>query len=626
MDGQFRLRLVNSILLAGILLMYVVYDTGFRFWMSQSDVSTLNAMLLRNPAALKQSGGAALAFEAATEATLVPALQTYLFDSRQWARVVPAAVELRRDGNANAKSPSSPPSSAASSPERSPASSLSDFPMAAVVVESSWLSPDHAAVSAPYAQRLLEGYRYALLTGAPWLLLAGSAEETALGLQHLRRMAQPAETLFGKSAVARWPAELQRMASVLHTSMLPYETLEAWMQGADAQPIPSFLSTISSTGASSSLLHLPSASPASPSAALRFSLNHLLSATSLTDVGATALHGRPSALILGAEWLQRSDAASLHNGRDEALSDAMPPRVTVYANSHAYTAVPADGVENTEAAPPKSNAAKAAEEHGSWESARVLTLHINGTRRPVHITVPGVVAVTAPDANKRARYAAKALQRLMETTLVHRHALLSQRAPQDAVENAGDGWWWWLGRPFGVTVIGGSWEQQRVKLLYMNALREAAAETRERIRTAVQDVHRTRCQFESGPAAPLLCSGARRTRLPASALPFAAAVPSPAKVFVLPPAVEDAPVPEPQPKWLNYTGELPPHINAGASHAARVIGRWSFFLYANYRRRMDWVLASVPVGAYQDHFVLASVLMSDLADRRISWRDVLNLR
>ncbi|KAL7703084.1 hypothetical protein NQL31_000669 [Lotmaria passim] len=626
MEQPLRLRFLNTMMLMGILSLYVVYDAGFRFLMSQSDTLALHAAILHDAAVLKINGESGIAFDAAAEATSTPALQAYhLHESHPFSRAADAALSS---------------SAATDLPHlNNEASSLADFPMAAVVVESTWLSPDQVTVSASYAQRLLEGFRYALLTGAPWLLVVGSAEETALGLQHLRRLPYPAETLFGEAVTARWPTELTHIAESMRASMAPYATLGAWMHAAASTPLPSYVSpALPITTAAPALTR--SSVAEGQSAALRFSLSHLLSASALgSTVGTTPSQGRPSTLMLGAEWLHRSDAAVLLHS---SSSSAAAPRVTVYGTDSVYDAsgLDEDASQSPATAKPQQQQQRrqdlgmdgaADDSHssagdrigvvggGSWETPRVWTLQPSGTQQ-VHIVVPGLVAVTVPDANKRARYAATALQRLLEQTLVRRHA---RRVGDSSEEGA---WWWWLGRSYGVAVVGGEWEQQRVKLLYVKALREAATETRDSIRRAVQDVHRARCQFEGGGgagdvAASSLCRSTRRLQLP-----FTAAVPRAPRVFVLPPAFEDTPTSEPQPEWFNYTGELPQTVNADAPYAARVLGRWSFYLYTNYRRWMNWFLASLPGGTYQDHFVLASVLMSDLADHRISWQDALYTR
>jgi hypothetical protein len=643
MEDALRIRFVNTVLLAGILLMYVVYDTAFRFWMSQSDTVNLSAAILHDTASLQAIGESGVAFETATEVTSTPALQTYLYESYRWSRASGDATtnqQKRAQGSSADNEESDTVADRKYTPQPSAHddvdAALSKFPMAAVVVESTWLSPDHGHVSAAYAQRLLEGVRYALFTGAPWLLLAGTAEETSLGLQYLRHLPQPAEALFGQAAQARWPSELSRLAESLRTSMAPYDTLEAWLHGADTKAIPSFATTSLRTAAAASSL-LGESAPSSTnttSAGLQFSLQHLLSVSALAGVAeevssySTASYERSSSLILGAEWLRRTDAAFLVSGaRSGEYSGPAPtpspassadtgnkatePQVTVYATGDAYIK---DGVNN----------GSSSSTINVWEVPRVRELQISGAAQRVHLTLPGIVAVVATDANQRSRVVAKVLQQLLEETVVQRHALRldASSPPRSGVAN---GWWWWLGRLYGVTVIGGGWEQQRVKLLYIKALREAAARAQETLRKAVQDIHCARCRFEGSVASPL-CSGARWGKLPKSAMPFTTATPRPPKVFVLPPAFEETPVMEVLPEWLNYTGELPPSVNAGASHAARVIGRWSFYLYANYRRWMDGFLASLPGGVYQDHFVLVSLLMSDLADYRISWWDVFHLR
>ncbi|KPI88929.1 hypothetical protein ABL78_1974 [Leptomonas seymouri] len=642
MEPPLRFRLMNTVLLTGILFMYVVYDSGFRFWMSRSDATALNAAILHGARAPVPGGAPGLTFEAAAEATPTPPLQTYLLQSHRWLHVTSSNIgndhePVNREGSTrDQRTSAGSVGTRAGAPYVSHrATGFSDFPMAAVVVESTWLSPDQAFVSAHYAQRLLEGFRYALLTGSPWLLVAGSAEETSLGLQHLRRMPHPAETLFGKRARAQWPSELRRVAESIRESMAPYTTLGAWMHSARSKSIPAFGSSPLPEEWPSCLVNHSALSQDDPSAALHFSLSHLLSVSTLVSAEGGTQHGRLSALILGAEWLRRSDGDYSVRGAATPLEAAKTPHVTVYATGDTYSSSTSN-LEGDEASfaemqqtrVNRGSCSSSGSTNGgdvSWEAPRMWEWQLNGTQQRVHITVPGIVAITVPDANKRSRYAAKALQQLLATTLVRRHARHSDASSR--ITQPINEWLWWLGRPYGVTIVGGGWEQQRVKLLYIKALREAAAETHESLRRAVQDVHRARCDFEGGSGAlSHLCSGARRGRLPTAALPFIAAVPSPPKVFVLPPAFEDAPVAAPQPEWLNYTGELPPSVNPDASYAARVVGRWSYFIYVNYRRWMDWFLASLPGGAYQDHFVLASVLMSDFADQRISWRDVLYLR
>ncbi|CBZ27365.1 conserved hypothetical protein [Leishmania mexicana MHOM/GT/2001/U1103] len=623
MDPASRVRVMNVTVLTCILVLYIAHDAGFRFWMTRSDTLPLTAALVHDTKVLQQYGDVGLAYDAAIGHVRTRPLQLYTVDAERFAanytaRMKATAAEAASQNDVPRPSPT--PSAADDT--------FSDaLPMAAVVVESTWLTPDQDAVSSVYAQRLLQGYRYALLSGAPWLLLSGSATEASVGLQFLRLLPNPAERIFPDSVLEQWPPPLVTAALQLRESMAPYETLGAWVHGAGTRPLKSFpASSMTSLASQQQDTHQSSVLGDS---SLQSSLSQLLSAHSLTETGVS--HVRPAALILGAEWMRHMDAqhrsgspATNVNGATEAAADghAAPeqPRVTVYAT------MPDTDDGDDDLTMERNDDGGAAKDAASapWEQPRVLELHVNSTSTAVHVTVPGMVMISDVNINRRAQNVARAVQQLVELALVHRHATRSSSAPTDTEREAG--WWWWIARPYGVTVVAGRWEQQRVKLLYMKAFREAVADSQEGLRKAVQLLHQSRCQFER-PLLPLSCHGVRGPQLPPSALPFSTAVvPARSRIFVLPPPYEDLQSAQPKPEWLNYTGELPASINAEASCVAKLLGRLSFFLYFNYRRWMDWFLASLPVGSYQDHFVLISVLMSDFAEHRISWMDVLHLR
>ncbi|CAC9491027.1 conserved hypothetical protein [Leishmania infantum JPCM5] len=625
MDPASRVSVMNVTVLTCILVLYIAHDAGFRFWMTRSDTVPLTAALVHDTKVLQQYGDVGLAYDAAIGHVRTPPLQLYSINAERFAANYTAPMRAAAAETAS-QNDAPRPSSAPSATDNTFSDAL---PMAAVVVESTWLTPDQDAVSSVYAQRLLEGYRYALLSGAPWLLLSGSAAEASVGLQFLRLLPNPAERIFPDSVLERWPLPLVTAALQLRESMAPYETLGAWVHGAGTRPLNSFpASSMTSRASQRQDAHQ---SPVPGQASLQSSLSQLLSAYSLAVTSAG--HVRPASLILGAEWMRRVDAqhrssssATNVNGATRAAADghAAPeqPRVTVYATKPDAD----DGDDDLKIEKNEDGGAAKDAASAPWEQPRVLELHVNNTSTAVHVTVPGMVMISDANANKRAQHVARAVQQLVELTLVHRYAARSSSsssAPMDAEREVG--WWWWLGRPYGVTVIAGRWEQQRVKLLYMKAFREAVADSQEGLRKAVQLLHQSRCQFER-PLLPLPCHGVRGPQLPPSALPFSTAVPARSRIFVLPPPYEDLQSVQPKPEWLNYTGELPASINAEASRVAKLLGRVSFFLYLNYRRWMDWFLASLPVGSYQDHFVLISVLMSDFAEHRISWMDVLHLR
>ncbi|KAG5477694.1 hypothetical protein LSCM1_04988 [Leishmania martiniquensis] len=621
MDRASRVRVMNATVLTCILALYILHDAGFRFWMTRNDSLSLTAALVHDTKALQQNGGLRVAYDAATGTARTLPLQLYAIVAKRLSAKYAARM---KDTAAATKGQSGAPHSG-----YTPLFAVYNFsgtlPMAAVVVESTWLTPDQDAVSYVYAQRLLEAYRYALLSGAPWLLLSGSAMEASVGLQFLRLLPNPAETIFPDSVLQRWPPPLVTTALQLRESMKPYATLGEWVHGAGTRPLNAFPASSMASQAS----QLRGAYPSSvlrPSS-LQSSLIQLLSAHALAETDESRV--RPASLILGAEWMSRMDAghrsdSSVPGSKDgataavEGKATSKGPRVTV----HATASDAAD--DGTDSKTGGSRNGRVAQDAATapWEQPRVLELQVNGTAIVVHATLPGMVMVSEVNANKRAWHVARALQQLVELTLVHRHATRTATAPVDTEER---GWWWWLGQPYGVTVIASRWEQQRVKLLYMKAFREAVRDSQEGLRKAVQLLHRARCQFE-GPLPPLSCHGVRGPELPPSALPFSAAVPPRSRIFVLPPPYEELQSFQPKPGWLNYTGELPASVNADASRAAKLLGRVSFFLYFNYRRWMDWFLASLPVGSYQDHFVLASVLMSDFSEYRISWRDVMYLR
>ncbi|KAK7195753.1 hypothetical protein NESM_000505900 [Novymonas esmeraldas] len=595
MEPVLRVRLVNALVLTCVLALYVVYDAGFRFWMAHSDVVPLTAALTHDTAALRRYGDVGLAYDAATSAVGSPPLQLC--------------------------------SVGAAHPRSDAASAV--LPMAAVVVESTWLTPDQDGVSNAYAQRLLEGYRYALLTGAPWLLLSGTTAEAALGLQFLRRLPHPSDALFSELAMQRWPPALRATALRLRESMTPYATLGAWIHGAGTRPLTDFPHPA---------LHRHGDGEQSVgrqalawgTAALQLSLSQLLSAHAVAD--ADAHHVRRTALLLGAEWLRRVDVdppaagsgVSAHGSAGGDSAALEEPRITVLA-----TGTLGGGHDGEDDVGDDAGAAHGRDSIGGvardatsapWQQPRVRELRGNDSVAVAHVTVPGLFMAADAEAQRRPRQVARALQQLIEQTLVHRHATRGTPGTEDDA-----GRWWWLGRAYGVTIIAGGWEQQRVKLLYMKALHDAVADSHDGLRRAVQLLHQSRCQFERAPLPPS-CQGLRRPQLPPSALPFTAAVPARSRIFVLPPPLEEQESVPPQPEWLHYTGELPTSTNAEASHVAQLLGRVSFFIYLNYRRWMDWFLASLPVGSYQDHFVLVSILLSDLAEHRISWTDMLYLR
>ncbi|KAG5477931.1 hypothetical protein LSCM4_05324 [Leishmania orientalis] len=618
MDRASRVRVMNATVLTCILALYILHDAGFRFWMTRNDSLSLTAALVHDTEALQQTDGLRVAYDAAMGNLRTLPLQLYSIYAKRLSAIYVArtkATVTKTTSQSAAAYRSDAPFVAVYNVSRT-------LPMAAVVVESTWLTPDQDAVSYVYAQRLLEGYRYALLSGAPWLLLSGSAMEASVGLQFLRLLPNPAKTIFPDSVLQRWPPPLVNTALQLRESMAAYATLGEWVHGAGTRPLKAFPASSMASQASRLQGAYPSSVPTHSS--LQSSLRQLLSAHALAETDDSYV--RPASLILGAEWMSRTDAQ--HGGRNGAAGEqhiartavsgkAAPegPRVTVYATTP-------DGGDDLKKERSKSGRAAKDAATALWEQPRVLELYANGTAMAVHVTVPGMVMVSDVNSNKRARHVARALQQLVELTLVHRHATRSSTAPTDPEEVR---WWWWLGQPYGVTVIASRWEQQRVKLLYIKAFREAVGDSHEGLRKAVQLLHRARCQFE-GPLPPLSCQGVRGPELPPSALPFSTAVPARSRIFVLPPPYEELQSFQPKPGWLNYTGELPASINADASKVAKLLGRVSFFLYFNYRRWMDWFLASLPVGSYQDHFVLASVLMSDFAEHRINWRDVMYLR
>ncbi|CAJ1008855.1 hypothetical protein Q4I28_004168 [Leishmania naiffi] len=595
MDPASRVRVMNATVLTCILALYIVHDAAFRYWMTRSDTLPLTAALVNDTKALQQHDDVGVAYDAAIGNVRTPPLQLY--------------------SNAERSAPSADAYNFSNA-----------LSMAAVVVESTWLTPDQDAVSYMYAQRLLEGYRYALLSGAPWLLLSGSAVEASVGLQFLRRLPNPADRLFPDSVLQRWPRPLIITALQLRESMAPYATLGAWMHGVGTRPLRSFpASSMTSRTSQQQDVHQSSVSDHS---SLQSSLSQLLSAHALAETDAS--HIRPASLILGAEWIRRMDAQQRSgnwttnvNGVRGTAADSLATPERARVTVHVTTSDAAS--DDDDVAIRKGEDGRSAKDaaNAPWEQPRVLEFHVNSTSTKVHVTLPGMAMISEANVNQRARHVARALQQLVELTLVHRHTSRSPIAPGNTEKEVG--WWWWLGRPYGVTIIAGKWEQQRVKLLYMKAFREAVADSREGLRKAVQLLHQSRCQFE-GPLPPLSCQGVRGPQLPPSAMPFSTAVPARSRIFVLPPPHEELPNVQPKPEWLSYTGELPVFINAEASQVAKLLGRVSFFLYFNYRRWMDWFLASLSVGIYQDHFMLISVLMSDFAEHRISWLDVLHLR
>ncbi|KAG5492974.1 hypothetical protein JKF63_01555 [Porcisia hertigi] len=622
MDAASRARVMNATVLTCMLALYVLYDAGFRFWMAHSDILPLTAALTHDEKTLDQYGGLGLAYDAAIENVRTLSLQHYSINGVRCTsnysarRKTATARNTHQNGGLHRST----------TPSTTDCFASAALPMAAVVVESTWLTPGQDAVSDVYAQRLLEGYRYALLSGAPWLLLSGSAAEASVGLQFLRQLPNPADTIFPESMLQRWPMPLLATALQLRKSMAPYGTLGAWVHGAGTRPLKSFpVSSMAPRASWQPDFHegsMPSRS------SLELSLNQLLSAHTFAE--ADAGYVRPTSLILGAEWLRRLDAQRQRGNSTTSVTDATgtaagdpatpeQPRVTVYASGEPFDVADDDDDWTLEVGEVGHTARDAAS--APWEQPRVRELCVNSSTM-VHVTVPGMVMITDVNVNNRPRHVARALQQLVEQTLVHRYSTRNSAAHMDTEKG---GWWWWLGQAYGVTVITGGWEQQRVKLLYMKALREAVADSQRGVQKAVHLLHQSRCQFE-GKLLPFSCQGVRGPQLPLSALPFSTAVPARTRIFVLPPPYEGAQRVQPQPEWLRYTGELPASFNIEASQLAQLLGRVSFFVYFNYRRWMDWFLSSLPVGSYQDHFVLLSVLMSDFAEHRISGTDVLHLR
>ncbi|CAD2219947.1 hypothetical protein ADEAN_000746100 [Angomonas deanei] len=99
-------------------------------------------------------------------------------------------------------------------------------PVAAVVVEPEEFTAN--ALPYLYKQILIDAYRAALLSGSPYVILAGNTVQCAAALNFLNQLPSPAATLFPEGYVLSLPPLLRQVALSLNESLSTYDLLYSW--------------------------------------------------------------------------------------------------------------------------------------------------------------------------------------------------------------------------------------------------------------------------------------------------------------------------------------------------------------------------------------------------------------
>lgn len=451
------------------------------------------------------------------------------------------------------------------------------MPLAAVVIPATWLLPDHEGLTEAYRDRLQLGYSFALLGGAPWVVLTGSPDECATAARYLQTLRHPHETLLNKR-FSQWFPKAPEISTKIAALMRErqWTSLADWRQ--EAHSIPAF-ELLQRTGPIEQLVHT-------------------MGSLSMVSDNPSSLHTR----LLAAFAVSSSSSGGYVN-------------LEVY-DRHTPTAERAeDGSEATAAAGGYSGVFGALESMGEWQLPRRW---IADTEEPWELILPGIVAVPSADATDEVVIdGTREIPRLIEWSVVARFAHRRGWRHEDD--------WWLLNRTYAIAIIAHDRHQPRfIKLLYQHSLRKLVLRSRERL---VEEMNRMRRLVQRGTtSAPSPRSheegDAAQPAIRAESLfPFTE---DNAKVFVITPFVNTVERVRPSPLWLSFKDELPPGVDAaGCSWVTRRLGVYSHYLYRNYRRWADSLQATADAGRGPgDATVLLRNLVHGFREGNIRWSDI----
>ncbi|CCW62486.1 unnamed protein product [Phytomonas sp. EM1] len=475
------------------------------------------------------------------------------------------------------------------------------LPIAAVVVIVGGGSP---------RRRVLAGYRAALLTGAPWLLLvekggAGNNREgekrgewsekegegRSPAVELLRGLQRPLEALFPSAVCRALPAGFHAAAAeLLRGGEVP--SLAAWRRAARGI------------------------------AALHYDNDRVEEKKTSAGVPQEKTQTLAALLVEMMDDDTRRASAPLQEGSEGDLEEG---EIVIYPDQGEMEEVlPAsrdlDFVESD-----------FVEEEMDWQFPRLWT--------PPHLpqrqyVLPGIVEVEItekmdgknPPLHHPDRVADK-LQQLLEQSAIRRLARHQLRGrvgrsggdfsanhtcpPHGADKDA----LWLLKESYGVVFVGSIGEQYRIQLLYQRVFNAARKAAWQRLCQLIATLRGGSPNSTEGGAPP---SGDTSlfSSLPGRSLAT--------RIFVFPVIAEPDQNSFPNPLWLPYNNELPLDAPTNSYRITRCIASYSHYLYKNYRQWMDSMLVATFSLRQMNYMTIVHELVADFMDGRIDRRDILH--
>lgn len=548
---------------------------------------------------------------------------------------------------------------AVADPAQPPAPSPVVTPIVAVIVPASAVEGiADESISGFTKDRLQQGLRMALLTGAPWLMVSGTTKECSEGVAFLLSlMRKKMKTLFAHHPNEFWTTATPNS---LNATVRAWECVLGGQRDSfdltRAGQVPMQLADGGGDFATPGLVISPA------ERALRESLETSMAGSSVPQ------SSRDLAAFLVARMASRSGLGSAQPEGTEGASDDFE----VFTGSRGGgCAFDPDSFETAafRHAPFLSHALW--RHPRLWQPANTYGCEFGPPRAdggvsdepPPWLLLPGIVTVPV---DGRPREEAADLTASVLRTLVERSVLSRKRlAPTDGSS------WWLLNKTSGVVVLASPSEVQRVKLLYQAAFRRMQYDSADGIRDATTRAiavalggRKTRASVRSVLPAFLLTSTSLRGGHVRRLTSWVALTTRSSDTYVLPAAeVSSAVLAKPFPSWTSYktyVARLRAITGDGAggpvsngprgsldtfmhSHAARVsllddgtpppdamwftlvAGRYAHYLYYNYCRYRDAVAAQLFATNYLDFFTFARDFAADIADGRIDWTDLLGL-
>lgn len=400
-------------------------------------------------------------------------------------------------------------------------------PIASVVVPASIVGPSVDDGLSDFAlNRLSQGLRLALLTGAPWLMVVGTAAECAEAVPYLRSQMRgdglrqlfqgepssrawvTATPMALKPAAAKWACLLSRPDSAEDLTVTGRVPLSFYhhSRGASATMRPrggeddvdgggagdTTAATRLAEAELASLLEthpLTSNTPQSTRELAAFLVAHhngggddragatvaVAVATATPDVTSTA--AQDGFVIYGRGGARRPPAG---NGNALSYADVPAGALWQYPRLWQVSSTAANECGFLNAAPRHASTSDTAARNGTHAT------------NPSLLMLPGIVTVpldgfTAGDAPK---VAANAFRVLLERSVLARQ----RQEPADGTA------WWLFNKTYGVIALSGGSEARRTQLLYQVAFRRARhemfASLRRAVATAVTEVRLTNLGFQ----------------------------------------------------------------------------------------------------------------------------------